>query len=293
MEIRQIRYFLAIVETGSFSEAAFEQNISQSSLSKKIMALEEELGVTLFDRSTRQISLTRAGKAFIEHAKRLHDAYTAMVSEMHEYKLEVDTLSIGAIPILTQYGITNQIANFREKYPGIEFILEELNGISILPALDEHQFDLAITRHNYLNENKYDGVEIIRDQLLVVVSKKNKHASRSSISLQELKEENFILFDKVTDLHRLIMDECNKAGFEPTIFYSSPRKVSVFGLVGTNIGLALMPAKIFEYHQHPDVSAVPLEENIECNIVLVSLKNKKLSKAAKGFSDFILEAYKE
>ena len=83
------------------------------------------------------------------------------------------------------------------------------------------------------------------------------------------------------------MDECGKAGFEPTVFYSSHRKVSVFGLVGTNIGLALMPVKIYEYHQHQDVLAIPLEEHIECNIVLACLKNRKLPKAASIFIDFM------
>jgi DNA-binding transcriptional LysR family regulator len=83
------------------------------------------------------------------------------------------------------------------------------------------------------------------------------------------------------------MDECGKAGFEPTIFYSSHRKVSVFGLVGTNIGLALMPVKIYEYHQHPDVVAIPLEEHIECNIVLVYQKHRKLPQSASTFINFM------
>ena len=116
---------------------------------------------------------------------------------------------------------------------------------------------------------------------------KNRHAGRSSISLKELSTDNFIMFDKVTGLHRLIMDECGKAGFEPTIFYSSHRKVSVFGLVGTNIGLALMPVKIYEYYRPPDVVAIPLQEEIECNIVLVHLKNRKLPNAAITFIEFM------
>ena len=88
------------------------------------------------------------------------------------------------------------------------------------------------------------------------------------------------------------MDECRKAGFDPTIFYSSHRKVSVFGLVGANIGLALMPAKIYDYHQHPDVLAIPLDENIDCNLVLVYQKKRNLSRPAKIFIDFMQEAYK-
>lgn len=287
MDIRQIQYFLSVVETGSFSAAADEHYISQSSLSKIIIALEKELTVSLFDRSKRKVFLTEAGDAFLGHARKLNAAYKTMLVEMDGYKSETDSFSIAAIPVLTQYGITTLIAQFRDEHPGIHFSLEEIDGLNILPALDEHRFDLAFTRHNYLDLDKYSSMEISGDKLLVVVSQKNRHATRSSISIKELSNDNFIVFDRVTDLHRLIMDVCKEAGFDPTIFYSSHRKVSVFGLVGTNIGLALMPSKIYEYHKHPDVVAIPLEEQIECNIVLAHLKNKKLPKSAEVFIDFL------
>ena len=287
MEIRQILYFISIVETGSFSAAADEHYISQSSLSKIIIGLEKELGVSLFDRSKRKVFLTEAGEAFLGHARKLNAAYKAMVVEMDGHKSTTDSFSIAAIPVLTQYGITTSIAQFRDLYPHIHFNLEEIDGLNILPALDEHRFDLAITRHNNLNHDQHASLEICKDQLLVVVSPKNRHASRSSISIKELSNDNFIVFDRVTDLHKLIMDECAKAGFEPTIFYSSHRKVSVFGLVGANIGLALMPSKIYDYHKQPDVLAIPLDEIIECNIVLAYLKNRKLPKAASMFIEFM------
>lgn len=289
MDIRQIQYFLSVVDTGSFSAAADEQYISQSSLSKIIISLEKELSVLLFDRSKRKVALTAAGETFLPHARKIYADYKAMAVGLEGYKSTADFFSIAAIPILTQYGITNSIAQFREKFPNIHFSLEEIDGVNILPALAEHRFDLAFTRHNNLDRNHFACLEICKDKLLAVVSLKNKHASRSSISLKELSSENFIVFDKVTELHQLIMDECGKAGFEPTIFYSSHRKVSVFGLVGTNIGLALMPVKIYEYHQHSDVVAIPLEEHIECNVVLAYMKNKKLSPAASTFVEFITQ----
>jgi len=293
MDIRQIQYFLSVVETGSFSAAADEHYISQSSLSKIIIALEKELEASLFDRSKRKVFLTEAGEAFLGHARKLDAAYKAMLVEMDGYKAETDSFSIAAIPVLTQYGITTSIAQFRDEHPSIHFNLEEIDGLNILPALDEHRFDLAITRHNYLDREKYLSMEISKDKLLVVVSKKNGHAKRSSISIKELSNDNFIVFDRVTDLHQLILDVCKKAGFDPTIFYSSHRKVSVFGLVGTNIGLALMPSKIYDYHKHPDVVAIPLEEQIDCNIVLVHMKNKKLPKSAEIFIDFLKKTMTE
>lgn len=287
MEIRQIQYFLSIVETGSFSAAADEHYISQSSLSKMVIALEKELGVPVFDRSKRKVFLTEAGEVFLKHARKLDATYKSMMVEMDGYKSTTDSFTIASIPVMTQYGITNLIAEFRDTHPHIHFQLEEIDGLNILPALNEHRFDLAITRHNFLNRAQYNSLEIFKDKMVVVVSINNRHAKRSSISLKELSSDNFIVFDKVTELHKLIMDECGKAGFEPTIFYSSHRKVSVFGLVGTNIGLALVPVKIYEYHKHPDVLAIPLEEHIECNIVLAYLKNRKLPQAANIFIDFM------
>ena len=287
MEIRQIQYFLSIVETGSFSAAADEHYISQSSLSKIIIALEKELELTLFDRSKRKVSLTEAGEAFLEHAGRINVAYKAMVADLNGYKSDTDSFTIAAIPVIAQYGITTYIAQFKDMYPESHFTLEEIHGLNVIPALEEHRFDLAITRHNYLDHEKFTIKEIHKDKLLVVVSPKNRHAAKSSLSIKELSNDNFIVFDRVTDLHQLIMDECKKAGFEPTIFYSSHRKVSVFGLVGANIGLALMPSKVYDYHKHPDVLAIPLEEDIQCNVVLTYLKNKKPPRAAKTFVEFL------
>jgi LysR family transcriptional activator of glutamate synthase operon len=287
MEFRQIQYFLSVVDTGSFSLAADEHYIGQSSLSKMIISLEKELGVSLFDRSKRKIFLTAAGEAFLVHARKINDDYKAMLADLDGYKSAKDYFSIAAIPVLSEYGIIASIAQFREKHPDIHINLEEIDGLNILPALDEHRFDLAITRHNYVDQNHYISLEIYKDRFLVAISKNNRHAKRASISLKDLSSDNFIVFDKITELNRLIMDECQKAGFEPTIFYSSHQKVSVLGLVGTNIGVALIPSIIYEFHKQPDVLAVPLEENIECSIVLVHPKNRPLPIAASVFMDFM------
>ncbi len=125
MDIRQIHYFLFIVETGSFSAAADEHFISQSSLSKMIIALEKELGVPLFDRSKRKVILTRAGETFLEHAKKINVAYKAMIIELDGFKSEMDFFSIAAIPVIAQYGVTIYFAQFRDMYPEAKFTLND------------------------------------------------------------------------------------------------------------------------------------------------------------------------
>jgi LysR family transcriptional regulator, transcription activator of glutamate synthase operon len=286
MEIKQIQYFLSIVEYGSFSLAAEELYISQSSLSKQIIALEKELRFVLFDRSKRKIRLTEAGEMFVKHATRLNEIYKAMLEDMVEYSI-TPSLSIVAIPVIAQYGITALIAQYRNEYPNINFALEEREAAAILPALESGQFDLAFLRDNYVDTSLFSCYVISRDRLIVLVSGDHRFAKRTSLSLAELTYENLILFDKGTIVHELSVDACRAAGFEPHIFYASLRVESIISMVASNIGVALMMEKISDYHKQPDVVAIPLEQPVESNIVLAYPRNKKLPKAAKGFIELI------
>lgn len=102
MEIKQVQYFLAIVETGSFSAAADNLYISQSSLSKQIIALEKSLDVQLFDRSKRKVSLTEAGIVFEKHAHTFNELYKSMLVDVGEFRKTSPEISIAAIPVIAQ-----------------------------------------------------------------------------------------------------------------------------------------------------------------------------------------------
>jgi len=286
MELKQVEYFLKVVETGSFSAAADELYISQSSLSKQIMALENELGFPLFDRSKRKIVITPAGKTFLSHARNLHSAYQAMLAEVAPYKT-APSLSIIAIPVIAQYKIASHIAQFKQANPEFQLALEEREAAAILPALNNHQFDLAFLRDNYLDKNIYNAIEVAHDHFQVILSRQHPLAGKPQLSLAQLANENFIMFDKGTGVHELTVDACRAAGFEPRIFYASLRVESILGLVASNSGIALMMQKIFDYHKHPEVVAIPLQETISSNLVLALLKQKKLSEAAARVVDFI------
>jgi LysR family transcriptional regulator, transcription activator of glutamate synthase operon len=286
MELKQVEYFLKVVETGSFSAAADELYISQSSLSKQIMALESELGCSLFDRSKRKIVITPAGKVLLSHARSLHSAYQAMLVEVAPYKT-APTLSIIAIPVIAQYKIASHIAQFKQANPKFQLVLEEREAAAILPALNNHQFDLAFLRDNYLDKTIYNHIEVAHDHFQLILSQQHPLAHKSKLSLAELANENFIMFDKGTGVHELTVEACHTAGFEPRIFYASLRVESILGLVASNSGVALMMKKIFDYHKHPEVVSIPLHETISSNLVLAWPNQTKLSEAASSFIDFI------
>jgi LysR family transcriptional regulator, transcription activator of glutamate synthase operon len=287
MDIKQIHYFLSIVERGSFSAAANDLYISQSSLSKQIIALEKDIEVQLFDRSKRQIALTDAGKVFHKHALNIHSIHVSMVLDLRDFRKTSASLSVAAIPVIAQYGITSYVAQFKRLYPKINLNLEEREASTVLPALSQHKYDLAFVRDYGIDTDQYATLEVVKDRMMVAVSKHHPMADRKSVSLAELSDENFIMFDKGTLVYELAITACQSEGFEPRVFYSSLRGSSIIGLVASNSGVALMMGKVLDYYRNPDVIAIPLEKNIESRIVIAYLRNDTLSQSAKIFLQFI------
>ena len=126
--------------------------------------------------------------------------------------------------------------------------------------------------------------------MVVVLSVHHPLAGRASLALADLANENFIMFDRGTVVHELVLDACHAAGFQPRIFYASLRVESVLGLVASNSGIALMMKKVVDYRGHPDVVVIPLEETIASTIVLAALKERKLAHPARLFMDFMEQA---
>ena len=247
------------------------------------------MGFSLFDRKKRKIALTQAGEIFLKHASNLKSDYQTMLSELSEFKT-TPYFSILAIPVIAQYGITTYLASFKSAHPHLYYTLEEREASSIIPALNNNQHDMAFIRDNYLDKEIFSFLKITGDKLLVVVSKNHRFSNRQIIALNDLVDENFIMFDKGTIVYELTLDACTAAGFAPRIFYASLRVESILGLVSSNSGIALMMEKIFYFHSPKDVIAIPLQETIESNLILAWLKNKKLSRPAKIFIDFIDKA---
>lgn len=292
MEIKQLEFFLKIVDCGSFSEAADQLYISQSSLSKQILSLEKELNFSLFDRHKRQIELTEGGRVLLPYARELQRNYQAMLAETAQYK-NIPTLKIVAFPVIAHYGVISLITQFRQKYPNVNLTFEEREAAEVNLTLSNHGCDFAFMRDNYLDRERYNMTEIAKDRMVLVLSRDHPLAKRKSVSLRELTNENFIMFDKGTVVHELCIDACHEAGFEPRVFYASFRVDTILSLVASNSGIVLIMEKVFDSLKNPQVVAIPLEEVIESKIMLVYLKEWVLSPTAQLFLDMIQEALPE
>jgi len=144
MDIEHFRSFLALAKHQHFSNAADEIHLSQSSLSKQIEKLEKEFSVKLFNRTTRTVRLTPAGKEFLTHARNIVDEFDLTRRNMQEYSgMERGQIILGTIPIISYLGLTSLIASFQRTYPGIELKIKEAESKTLLQWRHDLKIDVA------------------------------------------------------------------------------------------------------------------------------------------------------
>lgn len=247
MELRQLRYFIAVAEAGNFSRAAAQLHVSQPPLSTQVKALEDELGVRLLERTNRGATLTAAGAAFLDEARA---ALARLDSARHRAQLvgrgEIGMLSVGFVSI-ADYGILPPaLKNFRARYPQVEVQLHELTTDAQIRELRAQRLDVGIALA------PVDEPELVFERLhseeLVLAAPASHRVGRASgaVDLRTLATESFIVppRDIAPGLHDLIIGQCRAAGFAPRITQHARQMQTVISLVSSGMGFALVPASV-------------------------------------------------
>ncbi len=196
--LKQLEVFCKIVETGSFSKAAEEVCLTQSSVSERIYNLEEELGVKLFDRFSRKVFLTDAGRFFYERAKRLLEEKERICLEIQDFVgIKKGDIRIGGSTIPGEYVLPYFIKRFRDNYPLINVLLFISDSKRIQDMVLDGKINLGIV--GFMEDNKnpnLEGIKVWEDELVVAVSKDHKWSNRKEIEHEELLKEPFIIREK-------------------------------------------------------------------------------------------------
>jgi LysR family transcriptional regulator, transcription activator of glutamate synthase operon len=288
MEIDYIREFAVIAKLGSFSIAAEELFISQSSLSKHIKALEKELGVQLFNRTSRKVSLSEAGKQILPYANQISDIKDNMLCKIAEQiNSQKMSISIVSIPVMALYGITGIITNFQKYHPEISIKVSEYENYQILRLLELGECELAFTRESPDEYNVLECIPYYKDYMVAVLPVSHRFSSENTISLKQLENESFLFLDKGTVLYNLCFEACISSGFTPKLKYTGSRPENIIDLVSQGMGAALLMKRHTEYYKGSGVSYIDILPAIESTICLAKLRSRKLSDAAKLFWDYI------
>lgn len=295
MDIIQLKYFLTVAQYHHITLAADHLYISQSSLSKHISQLEDEIGLKLFDRGKRTIRLTSAGYEFFSFAEEIIAKHNMMMVKMQQYRqIDQGCLTLGSIPIMSQYDIHRAIAAFAKQYPDITIHTFEEKGDQVLKMLDDEQLDLAIVRTATLSGNSYKVIPLADDEMVLVTHTNHPLTKvKRPLPLKEAANESFILLDSGPGLHGLCLSTCAKAGFVPSITYQHTRIETIIGFVAENLGVSLLMKKTISFFQHPDIVWLELQEPAISTIALVFPHGKKLSPSASLFRNFLIKWFKK
>ena len=253
MELRHLRYFLAIAEEGNFTRAAARLGIGQPPLSQQIKDLETEVGAQLFHRVPHGAELTEAGKAFLARVKGIPaQTADAVRAAQRAARGETGRLSLGFTGTAALNPIVPAcIREFRRAYPAVEMRLEEANSVALIAGLLDGRLDVAVLRPSESDPPELDYLTLAVEPLIAVLPAAHPATtSGHSIDLASLRDDPLILTPRAIgiSLHDTALAACRNAGFEPTLGQPAPQIASILSLVAAEQGVSLVPDSIQQFN---------------------------------------------
>ena len=229
MNTENLKEFIVLAETKNFWEASERLYMNQSTLSKHIKSLENDLGVALFTRTTRRVELTNYGEIFLPYAKSVTRSEFEGISAIQRMlNIENGLLTIGTIPSMPQYHITQFLAQFQKLYPETTVRITEDDPVNLMTYLENEKCELIFNREdkvtfekNFLNDHHILRIPYMSDHLVALIPLSHPLASSSSITLQQLKNDRFCFIKEGSLMYQMSMDACQNAGFIPDIVFTS------------------------------------------------------------------------
>lgn len=253
MELRHLRYFVAVAEEGHITRAAERLGMQQPPLSQRIKAIERELGVQLFRRKPRGVDLTDAGRVFLSHARAMLAQFDhTLEATRRTARGEQGEICVGVTPTSPFIHFVPQVIRaFREAFPRVFLRLEEGLGNDLIVQLRAELIDVAFIRAAPADRDGLVVYQLLDEPLLVALPRGHPLArggsSQSALSLKQLARETFILYGpRGTTFYDWTMAACRAAGFDPRIGQEAPRITASLNLVAVGLGIAIVPASLHQ-----------------------------------------------
>ncbi|KAB2746518.1 MULTISPECIES: LysR family transcriptional regulator [Brucella] len=279
MELRHLRYFLAVAEEGNFTRAAAKLGIGQPPLSQQIRDLENEIGVALFYRVPHGAELTAAGTAFLGEAKAsLAAAEKAKLAAQGAARGETGRLALGfTASSAFNPVVSGTIRKFRARWPDVRLTLTEMNSHLLMEKLVRGEVDAAFIRPGLENPKDVRMKRLADEPMLIALPSHHPLAVHPKLPISALANEAFVLFPRIVglSLYDDVVEACRNAGFEMIVAQEAPQMPSVVNLVAADLGVSIVPAAIAQI-KLAGVTYRPIEgEPLLARLGLVSMKNNR------------------
>jgi len=298
MELRHLRYFVAVAEHGHITRAAESLGIQQPPLSQQIKGLEEELGVLLLRRKPRGVELTDAGAAFLERARViLGEVERAFASTRRTARGEQGRVVVGFTSSAPFHPFVPRIIRmFREASPHVSLVLEESGSTELVHGLRSEVIDAAFIRSPVADVVDLLVEPILQEKMVVALPTGHPLASNLSqpLELNELANHTFILYKRpgAPGLYDSIITACRGAGFSPLVGQEAPRIISTLNLVAAGLGVSVVPESLRRL-QMDGVVYRDLADSAELTAPLIlACRRGENSAAVQRFIDLVLRSAK-
>lgn len=294
MEFRDLKSFMEVAVHKSFTKAAKQSYLTQSALSKAVKKLEDELQVSLFERSTRQLQLTDAGRLVYQQGHKALAAISELNVLLDELKdLSSGKIKIGVPPLIGTLFFPSIAQRFHQKHPIVSLELVEYGAKQIGKLVEEGEIDLGIVVLP-VNEDKFNTYPFIEDEFVLYLHENHKLTSQKNIYLNELRNEKFILFSEDFSLHDYIIQACEEVGFTPDISYQSSQWDLMIELVSSNLGITLLPKSVYDKQTKKNVKVIPINHpTLRWRLGIITKKESYQSFALKELLDILEEMNKQ
>jgi DNA-binding transcriptional LysR family regulator len=293
MELRHLRYFVAVAEERHFTRAAERLGIGQPPLSQQIQQLEKEIGGQLFHRLSRGVELTEAGQVFFEEAKAIlaqadhAKATVERVARGEQGQIRVGFTGSASFNIFVPYALRL----FKERFPAVSLSLVESTTPRLNGSVSHGQLDVGFVRPPFNYGDNLTVLPLFEEDMLIALPFAHALAGQGALPISALAEETFILYPRAVGpgLYDRIISACQKAGFSPRIGQEAPQLSSAVNLVAAGLGVAVVPASM--NHVHADsVSYHPIAgDSVQAPLGLVYRRTER-SAAVRNFVATVREA---
>lgn len=284
MDIRQLRYFLTICEEGQITAAAKKLHMAQPPLSQQLKALEEELGVTLVKRGNKTIVLTDAGALLKERAKTILQLCDASKKEIQDIRRNIKkNLTIGIVTSSHNVFLEKGIQAFHKDYPNTFFTLHEGNTFQVMEMLEKGIIELGVVRTPFPH-SKFHVLPIAEETMVAVVNMNKNPFSTKSITLQDMKEQQLIYYERYAALlEELFLEN----GFLPHTLCRNQDARTTLLWAKAGLGVGIVPKSAVALIDAHDVSIIEIKEKrLETKIMMIYMKDRYVSEVAAAFISY-------
>ena len=295
MELNQLKYLVKMGEVQNFSKASEDLFIAQPTLSQQIKRLEDELGVKLFERSTRKVVLTDIGKICVSYAREALRNIDDIQSAAEKYRRrEKSRILIGMLNIMPRMDIMNVITQFEEENPDIVIEWNFGWSVDLVRLLLQRKLDLVISNVTFDESDElYSKIEIspfLEEPMVAVVSKRSSLANYKRLRIDNIINETFWCVDANSSVKLGFEHAIYSQGFDLPKFEECSSMSSVIKMVSANQGISVMSASVAREYHTPQVKSIPIVPKIKKVTALMTLKDAKLSLKQQKFRDYFLSA---